>query len=446
MSVSLLLIRFEIKDGEPLIGFGISGAAFHDPPGSKAVSFVSGNPFVEKTEGILHIYKQNTDAGTTISSSRILCILNVPAFMTSHNLLQFVAPFSSSICHIRIIRDGRPNEYMVLLYFRDMVCAEEFYRNVDGTRFNSIESDICHLVFVSRVEVMKESEGANWPISGCTELPTCSVCLERMDESVDEILTILCNHSFHGSCLSQWSDTTCPVCRYEQTPEAKADPSCQACGRKQDLWICLICGNVGCGRYADGHAEQHFQETQHTFSLEVGGQRVWDYAGDNYVHRLVQSKTDGKVVEYMHPQQTADDLENVEKVEAITLEYSYLLTNQLESQRIYFENKLAMTQQMANSEIEKIKHELEVAHEERCDLMNVVQKDKSDRQSLEKKLAALSAKLQKASAELREERDMNKCLRDNQKAYTQQISKLEAQVKQISEEKDKVRYLMNFFY
>ena len=26
-------------------------------------------------------------------------------------------------------------------------------------------------------------------------------------------------------------------------------------------------------------------------------QRVWDYAGDNYVHRLIQNKVDGKLVE-----------------------------------------------------------------------------------------------------------------------------------------------------
>lgn len=40
-----------------------------------------------------------------------------------------------------------------------------------------------------------------------TELPTCAVCLERMDESVDGILTILCNHSFHGNCLIKWGDS-----------------------------------------------------------------------------------------------------------------------------------------------------------------------------------------------------------------------------------------------
>lgn len=26
-------------------------------------------------------------------------------------------------------------------------------------------------------------------------------------------------------------------------------------------------------------------------------QRVWDYVNDSYVHRLIQSKTDGKLVE-----------------------------------------------------------------------------------------------------------------------------------------------------
>ena len=31
---------------------------------------------------------------------------------------------------------------------------------------------------------------------------------------------------------------------------------------------------------------------------QVGSQRVWDYAGDNYVHRLIQTKEEGKVVEF----------------------------------------------------------------------------------------------------------------------------------------------------
>lgn len=41
---------------------------------------------------------------------------------------------------------------------------------------------------------------------------------------------------------------------------------------------------------------RHFQETQHTYAMQIGNSRVWDYVGDNFVHRLVQSKGDGKLV------------------------------------------------------------------------------------------------------------------------------------------------------
>ena len=37
------------------------------------------------------------------------------------------------------------------------------------------------------------------------------------------------------------------------------------------------------------------------YALELETQRVWDYVGDGYVHRLIQSKTDGKLVEVPCP-------------------------------------------------------------------------------------------------------------------------------------------------
>lgn len=90
------------------------------------------------------------------------------------------------------------------------------------------------------------------PPPGHTELPICAVCLERMDESVAGVLTILCNHAFHTSCLEQWGDATCPVCRCVQIPEQQESSECEECGKSAPsidlLWICLICGHVGCGR------------------------------------------------------------------------------------------------------------------------------------------------------------------------------------------------------
>lgn len=62
----------------------------------------------------------------------------------------------------------------------------------------------------------------------------------------------------------------------------------------------FACSKIWC-RYKEGHAIRHWKETEHCYSLELETQRVWDYAGDNYVHRLIQSKTDGKLVELNSP-------------------------------------------------------------------------------------------------------------------------------------------------
>jgi hypothetical protein len=191
------------------------------------------------------------------------------------------------------------------------------------------------------------------------ELPTCPVCLERLEPSVSGMLTTVCNHTFHCSCLSRWQDDTCPVCRYcfaDELMEAEETTAfCEACGAKDNLWMCLVCGHIGCGRYSREHAVAHFRITGHTYSIELSTQRVWDYAGDGYVHRLIQNKTDGKLVEVpdMHasseersrvPRDTAEYQQHcisVQKADAIAFEYTVLLTSQLEVQRQYYETMLA---------------------------------------------------------------------------------------------------------
>lgn len=82
----------------------------------------------------------------------------------------------------------------------------------------------------------------------------------------------VCNHKFHGECLQQWGDTSCPVCRY--CVGSGSSSSCESCGTSTNLWICLICGNVGCGRYKDAHARSHFEQTNHCYTLELETGRV----------------------------------------------------------------------------------------------------------------------------------------------------------------------------
>uniref|UniRef100_A0A1I7X9M7 RING-type domain-containing protein n=1 Tax=Heterorhabditis bacteriophora TaxID=37862 RepID=A0A1I7X9M7_HETBA len=163
-------------------------------------------------------------------------------------------PVISSIERIKIIRDATPNQYMIILKFKSYNDTVVFFEEFNGIQFNSMEPNRCVLLFVDRMECASEDQLINLSSGGdsqLTEIPTCAVCLERMD---DGVVSILCNHSFHAGCLQKWTDTTCPVCRYIQTPELVAEQQCSDCGQSTDLWICLICGNIGCGRYAEAHA------------------------------------------------------------------------------------------------------------------------------------------------------------------------------------------------
>lgn len=180
-----------------------------------------------------------------------------------------------------------------------------------------------------------------------------------MDDT-NGLMTIPCSHVFHCTCLQNWKGAGCPVCRFTNTSQEDGyDPSnpysqpfgssvsnlCSVCDCTDDLWICLICGHVGCGRYKGGHAKDHWKETAHSFSLELETQHVWDYAGDMWVHRLIRDKGDGKVVELpgRNNQQEDEDVVPRAKLESIGLEYTHLITSQLESQRAYYEGMISKT-------------------------------------------------------------------------------------------------------
>ena len=67
--------------------------------------------------------------------------------------------------------------------------------------------------------------------------------------------------------------------------------------------------------------------------------------------RLVQSQGDGKLVEQEQEEggkgggkgcvNTVEGVDSEEKMDSLQLEYTYLLTSQLEDQRSYFQSKLA---------------------------------------------------------------------------------------------------------
>ena len=373
-----------------------------------------------------------------------LCILAVPSYMTPSDFLGFVGEKTrEAVSHFRMVRTGRGNRYMVLMKFRNGKVARTWRREWNGKQFDGMEPENLHVVFIKSITfaqplveaghgdslkdgeerfpdmrhdpftpsvnkvlpttgttmrktpsnaatASRSSKPAPPPTPSLIELPTCPVCLERMDESTG-LLTILCQHVFHCSCLQKWRGSGCPVCRYTQDGPSSSniklssstyhdhsnntdtvENECRTCHAEANLWICLICGHVGCGRYDLAHAFAHYELSGHCFAMDMDTQRVWDYGRDGYVHRILQDKSNGKFLELEPSNNFASSGPNISgstnitdndagagvdgggqegwqdmvpqsKLHTLTLEYTALLTSQLESQRAYFESVIART-------------------------------------------------------------------------------------------------------
>eukprot|EP00127_Corallochytrium_limacisporum_P005874 Clim_evm19s214 gene=Clim_evmTU19s214 len=539
--------------------------------------------------------------------SRLVCITAVPLYMGHAELLRFLGPSEQDLSSVRLVRDEHPNRYIALLHFRSQKAADRFYLHCNGRPFNSLEAELCYLAFVERVEVIRAPSiypftvtasesmvtstakqitdgGGPKPESVQTqqlkELPTCPVCLERLDDQTSGVMTILCNHTYHCRCLSRWNDNSCPVCRHAQRPVE--ENSCGVCGKQESLWICLICGNIGCGRYSSGHAYQHFVDSAHNFSMEIETNRVWDYVGDAYVHRLIQNKADGKLVELPNPgahlsqrrgggviggrrrrltpqRQTAqgssgpvnddkrirraipdpntagpsttepllaasssaegwgavsnttrseagdddedlplshhrvasahgqqsgsnnvrsplddddedlldecddyDDydegevdvkIEQEEKIEGIELEYTYLLTSQLEAQRRFFQERIDGMERMLVEDRQKFHADYQGVYDEKQEFKTRVANLQKEKRALERKLTQLNARCATLQEEYKQEQSiseaMSQTVEEWKVKYDTDMGAMEANIKSMTEEmadlRDQVKDLMLHF-
>ncbi|XVF86370.1 hypothetical protein PTKIN_Ptkin18bG0034400 [Pterospermum kingtungense] len=395
---------------------------------TEAIAFSSGNPRIEETRGVMHLFSNDSVSTLPVERKPLVCVLGVPNHMTYADFCQFCASFIHHILEMRIVRnDEMEDRYSVLIRFDSQDSTDKFYRHFNNKEFNSLEEEVCRVLFTVDVQFTGYTGSLDHVQSSpasSTEQPSCPVCLERLDQDASGILTTICNHSFHCFCISKWTDSSCPVCRYcQQQPEKS---TCFICQTSENLWICVICGFVGCGRYKGGHAIIHWKETQHCYSLELETQRVWDYVGDNYVHRLIQSKTDGKLVELNSHCLHANDgcgscncvdsgnIEAILSCEAeIVNEYNELLRTQLENQKLYFETLL----QQENEETERAI----------ADAVNKV---------IMQKRQKMQAKLERCMKEKGFLEDLNENLLKNQEIWKTKLLEVEEREKKALKMKD----------
>jgi BRCA1-associated protein len=296
----------------------------------------------------------------------------------------------------------------------------------------------------------------------------CAVCLEHLALHPDDhtagktsILTTVCNHTFHLDCLDRWSGP-CFVCRFDHSGLNETLSQCHVCGTTEHNYVCLICGVVSCvgmsasaadrvshvvpatsagrhrpngpsdaataaataHRFYTSHAGQHYNETLHAYALDTSTQHVYDFAGQGYVHRLVQNKEDGKLVEINDPFSNSQersltpglsDAQEGEvvhrKLEGFASQYYTLLKSQLEQQRTFYEGRL-----------QEIRREFAVKERNdersRADFISVL---RQERKQLAHRLVSIQRKKEKALDGIAFLKSMNESLESNQPALQVRI-------------------------
>ncbi|KAF3453730.1 hypothetical protein FNV43_RR04171 [Rhamnella rubrinervis] len=341
-----------VDDNHPL---NLQNVEFCMTTSTVASSNPNPSPKFNERRGITHLFRSISHSSLPNPSSRstLLFVIAVPNYLSFEEFIRFCGSRIDHVTELIFIRnDGMEDRYSVLIRLMNQLTADGFYCSSNGKKFSPGEAEVCHILFLLSVEYTESAELAGTPPDGCTELPTCPVCLERLDPDTSGILSTLCDHSFQCPCISKWTYLSCQVCRLCQQQDEK--PTCSACGTLENLWVCVICGFVACGRYKEGHAIRHWKDTQHCYALDLTTQQIWDYVGDSYVHRLNQSKVDGKLEEMNSRCLSFGDCGSCacsedsgisgalysSKVDTIVDEYNHLLASQLETQRQYYESLL----------------------------------------------------------------------------------------------------------
>lgn len=335
----------------------------------------------------------------------------------------------------------------------------------------------------------------------------------HIPEDRTSILTTVCNHTFHLDCLVQWQDSPCPVCRYDHSGLNETLSQCHICGTTERNYVCLICGLISCvgggsvvtpplssraGSASDHlddtscartsasapisarqstahgtphvqnvdladataqyfhttHAGQHYDETLHAYALDTETQHVWDFAGQGYVHRLLQNKEDGKLVEVHDPNNTTSQERSLtpglsdsqegevvhRKLEGFASQYYTLLKSQLEQQRTFYEGRL-----------EEIRREFaKKKSDTNNDKTGLIAELRQERKQLSHRLSALKRKEGKVLEDVAFLTSMNESLEANKiplelkikKAQREQIDSREMLQKCLPALEEKVTTLM----
>jgi BRCA1-associated protein len=138
-----------------------------------------------------------------------VCVLAVPGDMGIAEFCQFLGSYMPLIPIMRMVRreDVPRSTCMSVIQFKDHQAAQRFVEEYNGKPFSLLEPEIiCRAVFTTGTEMHVVDEeslrSSPSPVTGSApnleapkgfvELPTCPVCLERLDEHISGVVTTVC--------------------------------------------------------------------------------------------------------------------------------------------------------------------------------------------------------------------------------------------------------------
>ena len=265
--------------------------------------------------------------------SRKICILASPLQIKdfTHYLHSQPSEFIQECVEalISVLTIFTPGFSTIVLEFSSQIEADNFFLVFNGHEFEDLSNEYCYALFISDLQISSSYK----PIREWRELPLCPLCIERLDIGSSGVSGVIRTEGDDLS-KSRWKGAieNCRVC--ETLNKSSEDFTCPDCGGQEEIWVCLICGSIGCGRYKEAHSKEHYLNTNHSYTVEISSQCIWDYDLDNYVHRILYS---GRGVMVLDSQFTRDHKENIERV---VNEYNHLISSQLEKQRQAYEQKI----------------------------------------------------------------------------------------------------------
>jgi hypothetical protein len=294
-------------------------------------------------------------------ASEIVLLSRIPLHVSLQQCIEHIAPhIVETVSHVQVVTvQDESKTFGLLLRCISAIAASNLATSLD----NSVGPSTFSETRIAATQVVNDVMPAKQPVSsghrrGNSPLlhpsdPTtvCSICLDAADalSSGCPIITTICAHTFHLHCIAKCTHgEPCPLCRFDMLL-LEGTSECGACGDHNDLWMCLVCGAVNCGRNKLGHAFEHFRSTTHSHACQVGGSRVWDYEADAFVHHLAIPEEGGAPVPTASSARWCDNDDELmdevllqSKIEVVNEYYSRILNSQLEQQQRYFEGMLTL--------------------------------------------------------------------------------------------------------